>query len=132
MTTPNPRTKELAAIHVAKRDLHLSDDEYRDILFTVARVKSASDLDHAGRKLVLDHFRNRGALGGKTWRRRPDDPMLGKLKSLWLELHAAGKVNHVDGLDAWVKRTTRVSSPIWLNSKQMTTCIEALKKWLKR
>ncbi|BBE51189.1 hypothetical protein OYT1_ch1644 [Ferriphaselus amnicola] len=50
------RNRELALIHLAKRDLCLSDDEYRALLWSVARVNSSADLDWRGRKLVLDHF----------------------------------------------------------------------------
>lgn len=130
--TADSRTKELAAIHVAKKDLGLSDDEYRDILFVVARVRSASDLDAAGRARVLDHFRSRGALGGRQRKRDDGDPMLSKLRALWAALADAGKVNNPDGLNAWVQRQAGVSRPQWLNSRQMSMCIEALKKWLAR
>lgn len=51
------RRRDLAAIHAAKRDLGMSDDAYRDILWSVARVHSAGDLDQAGRNNLLDHFR---------------------------------------------------------------------------
>jgi phage gp16-like protein len=51
------RRKDLAAIHAAKRDLALDDDSYRDLLWSVARVRSAGDLDQAGRNKVLDHLR---------------------------------------------------------------------------
>jgi phage gp16-like protein len=54
------RRRDLAAIHAAKRDLDMADDAYRAILWTVARVRSAGDLDQAGRSKVLDHFRNCG------------------------------------------------------------------------
>lgn len=130
--TADTRTAQLAAIHVAKRDLGLDDEEYRDILFTVARVRSASDLDAAGRAMVLDHFRSRGALGGKAQKRDYADPMLAKLRALWADLVAAGKAHHPDALNAWVQRQTRVARPEWLNSKQMAMCIESLKKWLAR
>jgi phage gp16-like protein len=54
------RRNELAAIHVAKKQLGLDDDTYRTMLFTVARVWSARDLDHAGRQAVIEHLRRRG------------------------------------------------------------------------
>jgi phage gp16-like protein len=56
----NLRNSELAQIHVAKKQLGLDDDTYRAMLWTVARVKSAGDLDFTGRKRVLDHMRARG------------------------------------------------------------------------
>jgi phage gp16-like protein len=60
-----PRRKQLAAIHAAKRDLALDEATYRSVLWTLARVKSAADLDAHGRAAVLDHFKSRGwrALG---------------------------------------------------------------------
>lgn len=51
------RARELAAIHVARRMLGLDEETYRLMLWTVARVHSAADLDHAGRQAVLDHLR---------------------------------------------------------------------------
>lgn len=54
------RKRELAQIHVAKSQLGLDDDTYRAMLWTVARVKSAADLDWAGRKKVLDHLKAKG------------------------------------------------------------------------
>ena len=35
----------------------MDDDAYRDVLWTVARVRSAADLDWSGRKRVLDHLK---------------------------------------------------------------------------
>ncbi len=51
------RRRDLAAIHAAKRDLDMADDAYRDVLWSVARVRSSADLDQAGRSKLLDHFR---------------------------------------------------------------------------
>ena len=54
---PDTRRRELAQIHIARGQLGMAEDSYRDILFTVARVRSAADLDHVGRKAVLDHLK---------------------------------------------------------------------------
>ena len=54
------RTRELAAIHLAARDLGLDRSAYEGVLFAVARVRSAAHLDAGGRAAVLDHFRARG------------------------------------------------------------------------
>jgi len=63
MTSPrpkSPRNADLAKIHVAKKQLALSDEDYRAMLWTVARVKSSSELDAHGRKRVLEHLQSRG------------------------------------------------------------------------
>lgn len=50
------RRADLARIHILKKELALQDDEYRDLLFTVARVRSSADLDHSGRAAVIAHL----------------------------------------------------------------------------
>ena len=62
---PDTKRREIALIHIAKADLGLDDETYRDVLWTVARVRSAADLDFAGRNKVLDHFKARG------WKPKP-------------------------------------------------------------
>lgn len=51
------RRRDLATIHMAKQQLDMQDDAYRDILWSVARVRSSAELDQAGRSKVLDHFK---------------------------------------------------------------------------
>ena len=52
--------KKLAVIHIVKRELSLSDDEYRDILERVASVRSAKDLtDDQFHKLMRYFVRTR-------------------------------------------------------------------------
>lgn len=48
--------KKLALIHIVKRELNLSDQEYRDILQQVTGVRSAKDLDEKGFNLLLRYF----------------------------------------------------------------------------
>lgn len=54
------RKSELAMIHVAKKDLALPDDEYRQLLLAVTGKTSSKDLDWQGRKKLLDHFKKIG------------------------------------------------------------------------
>jgi phage gp16-like protein len=51
------RNTDLAKIHVAKKQLSMSDEDYRAMLWTQGRVTSSGDLDHAGRQRVLDHLK---------------------------------------------------------------------------
>jgi phage gp16-like protein len=51
------RNRELAQIHIARSQLGMDDENYRNVLWTVARVKSSKDLDWSGRKRVLDHMK---------------------------------------------------------------------------
>ena len=51
------KRREITLIHVAKQQLGMDDDTYRAMLWSVARVKSSTALDFAGRKKVLDHLK---------------------------------------------------------------------------
>lgn len=62
----NIRTRELAQIHIAKKELGLEEDTYRDMLWTIGRVRSSGDLDHAGRRRVLEHLASRGWINKKA------------------------------------------------------------------
>lgn len=57
---PDHRRRELAQIHIAKKQLALDDDTYRAMLWTVARAHSSGDLDFAGRSRVLEHLKRCG------------------------------------------------------------------------
>ena len=133
------RNNELAMIHIAKQQLGMDDDTYRDMLWTVARVRSSAGLDWQGRKKVLDHLKARGfkVTASKTKpqsRALADDPQSKKIRELWLVLHSSGKVKNPSeaALAAFVKRLTGVEALQWLTSAQASTVIEALKKWLAR
>jgi hypothetical protein len=48
--------KKLAVIHIVKRELGLSDEEYRNILHMAAGVNSAKELDEAGFRRLIRAF----------------------------------------------------------------------------
>jgi len=65
------RQRELAKIHIGAKQLGIEDQAYSDMLWVVARVRSAADLDEYGRKTVLDHLRACGAVFSRGRRTRP-------------------------------------------------------------
>ena len=62
---PADRNRELARIHCLAKELGLAREEYEDVLFTQARVRSAGDLDHAGRRKVIEHLAARVSSHGE-------------------------------------------------------------------
>jgi hypothetical protein len=48
--------KKLAVIHIVKRELGLSDLEYRDQLEKVTGVRSATNLDERGFRKLMNYF----------------------------------------------------------------------------
>lgn len=135
----NLRNRELAMIHIAKVQLGMDDETYRSMLFTVARVNSAKELDFKGRKDVLDHLKSRGfnstpARGAKSNRPLASDPVSKKIRKLWILLAQAGAINDSSekALNSFVKKHTGIDSLDWLDSHQAHQVIEVLKKWLSR
>lgn len=77
--------QKLKLIHVARRELELTEDAYREILRHHGGVESAKDLDDDGFKRVIDCFRALGFWIKRKWEqtrpRDPDDlPTPGQLK----------------------------------------------------
>lgn len=135
----NKRTNELAMIHIAKKDLNIDDEAYRNILWTCARVHSSKDLDFHGRNKVIEHFKACG------WKAKPPaktkqttklsaEPQHKMIRGLWLELHAVGTVidPSEQAILRFIKNQTKIDRMEWLSNKQASQIIERLKQWLAR
>ncbi len=48
--------KKLAVIHIVKKELGLTDQEYRDALEKITGVRSARELDERGFRTLMRHF----------------------------------------------------------------------------
>lgn len=140
------RNNHLAMIHIAAQQLGLDDSTYRDMLWTVARVRSAKDLDNAGREAVLKHL---AACGWKDPRhashRRPayrKGSQAALIRHLWTRLAHAGAVQ--DGSDKALRTYVRTQSAAhhpqrlgWDDANLLprsvaSHVIEHLKQWCER
>ncbi len=138
----------LAAIHVLKSKLQLSDDDYRALLVQMTGQNSSKLLNDRQRQALRDHLQGLAERMGvaKPSRARPmsakrfaekkaqASPKERKVWAMWNQLHRDGKVrdNSPAALQAWVNRTVHVSSLTWCNDSQLNTLIEALKDWSER
>ncbi len=132
----NYRLKALAKIHIAKKDLKLSDDDYRDVIRSVVPGRdSSADLTEHQLHELLNRFHELG------WRpqlrrreTRPLPPMVWKARGLWLELHEMGVVKNPGwtSLARFCKRVTGVQDLRQLDGHQAMVVVEALKSWLHR
>ena len=134
------RNRDLGQIHAAKKQLtdagiFQSDDDYRAMLWSQARVHSAADLDHAGRRKVLDHLRALGAgASDKAKKRKALTAKQRLMWSLWQQLADAKLVTdrRMPALVAFVKRQTGVDRLEWLTGPQEDLAVESLKAWMRR
>lgn len=121
---PDLRKRELAQIHIAKGQLGMDEETYRAMLWTVARVKSAADLDWTGRKRVLEHFKARGAkLGGKRPPRAAADRtgLVGKIGAQLTDMALPWEYAH--GIAQHMFKIEKVE---WCSPEQLRKIVAAL------
>jgi len=106
------RRTDLAKIHIAKKQLGMDEDTYREMLRSVAGVDSAGKLTAAGRRKVLDHLAAAGFAGKKKdYPGRPKMRGLGDAAGLMRRIEAClaeagrpwayvhGMAKHMFGVD---------------------------------
>jgi hypothetical protein len=125
----------IATIHVAKKQLGLDEDSYRDALERATGRRSAAELDQRGLMAAVAHFERLGfrrTTGPKTSR-----PLhVRKIYALWGALQDLGAVARgpagAPALRAFVKRQTGVAAPEFVSAEDAAKVIEALKAWEAR
>lgn len=127
------RDPELAQIHIAKKELGLDDDTYRDVLRRVLKVETSKGLSSPQKRQLIDEFKRMGWSGGSA-RKRSSKAYVRKIFALWGQLKRDGvwRDSKVGSLRAFVKKQTGCDDPDWLTFDQATVVIEALKDMEER
>lgn len=135
-------SNHLAAIHVLKAKLQLSDDDYRALLMSLTGQTSAKVLSDAERGRVREHLQKLAEKLGVAapratdWHksRREASPMERKVWALWNALGRSGRIANASpqALRAWVKRQTGMDDLKFCDWPQLSNLIEALKRWEER
>jgi len=122
------RNAELAKIHIAKKQLGMDDDAYRDMLWILCGVRSAADLSPGGRKIVLEHLKDAG-FAQKT-KGRPELTRSAQLRKIEALLTIGDKSwAYADGI---AKRICKVDKMAWVPENQLYKIITALRKQAQR
>lgn len=122
----------IAAIHVAKRDLGIEEDDYRALLERVTGKASLRLMTPGQHGLVLEELRKKGAPRAKS---ELAGPYAGKLQALWISGWNLGVVRNRsdEALLAFVKGRTGIDHVRFLRDfKDARKAVEALKSWLAR
>lgn len=140
MSAPLPtdhRNRELAMIHVAKKQLAMDDESYRAMLWACGRVKSSKDLDYGGRQRVIEHLKKCGftaVKGKRVYPGRPHNissesrgPQLKKVEALLAD--AGREWAYADGM---VKRMFNIERVAMCHEGQLQKLIAALSYDQKR
>ena len=143
-----PTTNHIAAIHVLKSKLQLSDDDYQALLIHLTGKASSKDMTAAQRSTVRNHLQRLAERVGavQPTAQRPyapakfdqlkanASPKERKVWALWHQLGRDGVVHNTSAaaLNAWVERTVHVSALRFANDAQLDALIEGLKAWQLR
>lgn len=128
--------KKIALLHVAKKQLGLDDDSYRDILRRTAGVDSAADLDEIGFFHVIKHLTVLGFRS--TWTKRTFGNRPGMASPSQIELmrrlwksYDPGDENEAH-LNAWLFKYHKVSALRFVSDEKADKIIAALKAMAAR
>lgn len=146
----SPRRRQLLGkVHIAKKQLGLSNDDYRDTIEGLFDVRSASKLSDRRLTELVEHFKSLGfkPLPRKSAGRKSKSPvapahkqdLIRKMRALWVSLYhlAVTRDRTDDALTAFARRvsggkSTGVRSLNWLTGDSAEKVIEALKKMAER
>jgi len=123
----------IAKIHVAKKQLGMVEDDYREILFNSAGKTSLTECSDGELSLVIGALKARGfkplpAKGAAT------HPMARKARALWISLYQLGVVHNrsEQALEAFARRQLGCERMAWARQSDAYRLIEALKSMAVR
>jgi hypothetical protein len=138
-----PHQKLLAKIHIAKKDLGLDDEIYRDILYRKFRVRSSKSLADSQANVLINHFKALGWVGrrGDSGIARKYDDVKGdlysaspqikrKIEAMWHDLYRGD--DETKHLRQWLFNHFRVSDINFLDKRTAYDAVEALKQMAHR
>lgn len=135
-TRYNEQRRDIQIIKIAQKQLGMDDDTYRAMLWTVARVKSCTELDFVGRRNVLDHLKKCGfkvTAGKNAGKSRPAPAadkaaLVGKIRALLIALD-----NKPDAYaDGMARKMFGVERMEWCSAPQLGKMVAALNYSLAR
>ncbi len=147
----NPEAKRLLRlVHVGRRELKMSEDDYRALLQSVTGASSAKGLGVIQLDAVVTRMkecgfkvRKKASQSGVKRYSPPSSatvraPEVRKIRAIWITMHNDGFLQDgsEDALCSYIQRMTAnknggvgINRAEWLTSTQADRVLEALKKW---
>ena len=143
----------IAAIHVLKAKLQMTQEDYRALLVTLTGEDTCKGMSDKDLQTVRSHMHKlavsmgvaKAASGAATYARKPFakakplEPMEKKVWAIWYALEAKGLVQvppsrqaRAKALRAYVVRQTGASDMAFASHSQLINLVESMKKWLER
>lgn len=139
MNAPAPnnsnRRSMIAKIHVAKKQLDMMDDDYRQLLFNTTGKVSSAKCSDAELAQIVKAFEAKGFKPLPTkGRKTADHPSARKARALWISLYHLGEVRNSSekALESFARQQLQVARLQWADQSQSYKLIEALKAMAQR
>lgn len=136
---------QIQKIHIAKTQLHLSEDVYREMLFENFGVSSAKDLSYEQADQLLEKLKQAGwkpvaAKKGKenSWGKKNYENLRGRdeeyaapqtLRMIEAKYKEITGLEPEKGLAKFVKRITKIDRLEWLRQSDCSKVLKALSAW---
>jgi phage gp16-like protein len=137
------RTRLYRLLAVARREVGMSEDDYRQMLtsygaradadgYVSATTMSLTDLERALAHMKHVGFRprKRAVHNATDWRQ----PRIAKITALWCTLADAGVVRDRSerAMLRWCAGVTKRARLEWATSQDLNRCVEGLRSWAQR
>jgi hypothetical protein len=122
-----PTRSQLARVHIAKRDLKLSDSMYRDFLNLCFGKRSAKDLSPPEVEALLAHFKGLG--WGQEDARPPlaSPAQLCKIEAMWMQGPGV-RIKTLDALRHFLEHHFHISRISAIKASQVSPILGAIRK----
>ncbi len=125
-----------AQIHIAKAQLGLDDETYRDVLKGSTGKTSCAAMNERELKTALQAFKDRGFKSRPPRKPKGNTTLEEKLVAIWRSMANDGLLNNGSdaALRSYVRRQTgnRYEAPQFCDNRTLIRLIESLKQWRKR
>ena len=133
------RRAMLAKINIARHELNLEDDDYRQALFDTTGQVSLRDCTEPQLDRMLGWLKSKGFKpvpkgGQKGSAPAASHPMARKARALWMSLYHLGAIKNPSeqALEAFAKRQIGCDKLVWARQSDAYRLIEALKSMARR
>ena len=145
-TESSVRLADLAKVHIAKRDLKLTDELYRGFLQILFGEASAKDLTHEQIEELLDHFKSLGWMSGypptqkvdakKSKNKKPpnspaSEAQIRLIEYLWTHGSGIRKKTH-EALEHFLSHYFHIAHFREVKTKQVPGILGAIRKMAQR
>lgn len=127
------RRSMIAKIQIARKQIGMIEDDYRQALFERTGHTSLTQCSDAQLSLVLEFMKSKG-FSALPKNRAASHPMARKARALWISLYQLGEVHNSSeqALEAFAKRQLGCERLVWARQSDAYKLIEALKSWAER